>query len=196
MSELAAHWADFDWLGLVVIPLAIFAARICDVSIGTLRIVFIGRGMAVPAAITGFLESLIWLLAVTQIIRHLTIPLYYVAYAAGFGTGNFVGLMIERRLAMGMMIIRLISPGPVDELVARLRDAGYGATVIAARGLQGPVQIVHTVLPRRALAHALSLMREAQPKAFYTVEPVAQVDQGVFPTSQSRRLLWLVRGRK
>ncbi len=196
MSDVALHWADFDWLGLVLIPLAIFCARICDVSIGTLRIVFIGRGMAVPAAITGFLESLIWLLAVTQIIRHLTIPLYYLAYAAGFGTGNFVGLMIERRLAMGMVIIRLISPGPVEELLGHLRDAGYGATVIAAHGLHGPVRIVHSVLPRRDLPHALRLIRQTHPKAFYTVESVAQVDQGVFRSARSRRNLWFHRERK
>lgn len=196
MEHVIPRLADFDWWGLVLIPLAIFCARICDVSIGTLRIVFIGRGMALPAAITGFFESLIWLLAVSQIIRHLTIPLYYIAYAAGFGTGNFVGLLIERRLAMGMVILRLMLPEPVDELLHQLRQAGYGATVIAAHGLHGPVRIVHTVLPRRSLPEVLAMARTYHPNAFYTVEAVAQMDQSLQRATRSRRGLWFSRQRK
>lgn len=196
VAELSTALAQVNWFGLVVLPLLIFAARVVDVSIGTLRIVFIGRGMAVPSALLGFVESLVWLLAVTQIIQNLTEPLYYVAYAAGFGAGNYVGLAIERRLAVGMSIVRLITTEPVDELLLQLRQAGVGATVIDAQGMMGPVSIVYTVIPRRDLQDVLETMRAVHPQAFYTVEGVTQVDQGVFRHGRLRRARWTGRQRK
>jgi uncharacterized protein YebE (UPF0316 family) len=196
MSELGNAMAGIDWFGLVVIPLAIFGARIVDVSIGTLRIVFIGRGMAVPAAVVGFFESLIWLLAVSQIIKHLTMPLYYVAYAAGFGTGNYVGLMIERRLAVGTVVLRLFTSAPVDDLLDRLRRSGIGATTIAAQGLQGPVSIVSSVLARRELPRVLEIVQGTHPETFYTVEGLSQVDQTPRRSKRVRRRFRFLRQRK
>ena len=108
----------FDWIGLVVVPLLIVAARVTDVSMGTLRVVFIGRGMAVPAALVGFVESLVWLLAVSQILKHLTLPLYYVAYAGGFALGNYVGLRIESWMALGNVVVRVITNQSTEALAA------------------------------------------------------------------------------
>lgn len=188
--------SGFDWFGLVVIPIGIFLARILDVSIGTVRIVLLGRGLAVPATLLGFFESLIWILVVSQILRHLTNPLYYVAYAAGFAMGNYVGLQLERRLALGNVVLQVITqraPGPiVDVLIA----AGLGATTMEGEGVQGPVSIVYSVLPRRELRPVLQGIRGVRPNAFYTVAPVAQVDQGVFPPSRLRIPGWSMRQRK
>jgi uncharacterized protein YebE (UPF0316 family) len=195
-NEVAVLLQQVDWFGLVLVPLLIFGARVVDVSIGTLRIVFIGRGMAAPAAVAGFFESLIWLLAVTQIMQHLTIPLYFIAYALGFAAGNYVGLAIERRLALGLVVVRLHTNRAVDDLLERLRSAGVGATVIAAQGLVGPVCLVDSVIPRRDLSNTLELIRSVHPEAFYTVEGVAQVGQGVFRAGQMRRARWLGRMRK
>lgn len=187
---------DVDWFGLIVVPLLIFGARIVDVSIGTVRIVFIGRGMAVPAALAGFIESLVWILVISQILRNLTQPLYYVAYAGGFAAGNYVGLLIERRLAMGMVMVQVITQRPVGDIIARLRELGLGATVLHGEGLQGPVHIAYSVVPRRRLRAVLGGVTEVQPKAFYTVTPVAQVDQGVFPPGRLRRPGLFIRQRK
>jgi uncharacterized protein YebE (UPF0316 family) len=195
-ASVSAALAQVDWFGLVVVPLLIFSARVVDVSIGTLRIVFIGRGMALPSAVAGFVESLIWLLAVTQIIQNLTMPLYYVAYAAGFGAGNYVGLAIERRLALGLVIVQLMLTEPAEELLIRLRKAGVGATTIEAQGMMGPVSIVYTVVPRRDLRDVLTIMRSLHPEAFYTVEGVTQVDRGVFRHSRMRGARWTGRQRK
>jgi uncharacterized protein YebE (UPF0316 family) len=186
----------FDWFGLVVIPLLIIGARITDVSVGTLRVVFIGRGMAVPAAVAGFFESLIWLLAVSQILKHLTLPLYYVAYAGGFALGNLVGLKIEGWLALGKVVLQVITNRPIDDLIPVFRDAGLGATVVRAEGLTGPVNIVYSFLPRRDLRTVLERVRQAQPGAFYTIEPVATVSQGVFPTGRMPRSFLPRRQRK
>jgi uncharacterized protein YebE (UPF0316 family) len=162
----------------------------------TLRIVLIGRGMAVAAAACGFVESLVWLVVVSQILRHLTVPLYYVAYAAGFATGNYVGLLIERRLAMGCVILQVISQDPADEIMTALRQGGLGATLTRGEGFEGPVDIVRSVLPRRQLRPTLARIKEVRPKAFYTVAPVAQVDQGVFPPGRTRRPLVSIRQKK
>lgn len=178
---------EADFVGLVLIPVAIFLARITDVSIGTVRIVLIGRGMAVPATVCGFVESLLWILVVSQILRNLTSPLYYIAYAGGFAAGNYVGLVLERRLAMGNVILQVISPSAPDAIIAALRAGGCGATVTRGEGLEGPVHIVHSVMPRRELRPTLAAIKQAHPKAFYAVTPVSQVDQGVFPPGRIRR---------
>jgi len=187
---------ESDLIALVLIPLAIFLARITDVSIGTLRIVLIGRGMAVSASLCGFLESLLWLIVVSQVLQHLTMPLYYVAYAAGFAAGNYVGLRIERRLAMGHVMLQVVTQQDADQMVSALRAAGLGATVTRGEGLEGPVGIVNSVVPRRELRGALARITRVQPKAFYTVAPVAQVDQGVFPPGRIRLPVLAIRQRK
>ena len=174
----------FDWIGLVVVPLLIVAARVTDVSMGTLRVVFIGRGMAVPAALVGFVESLVWLLAVSQILKHLTLPLYYVAYAGGFALGNYVGLMIERRLALGKVIVRVISNRSAADVVGAFREKGLGTTLVPAEGSAGPVHIVYSVMARRDLHAALDRLNKVQPGAFFTVEPVSEVSKGVFPADR------------
>jgi uncharacterized protein YebE (UPF0316 family) len=188
--------AAFDWFGLVVIPIAIVCARVTDVSVGTLRVVFIGRGMALPAVVAGFFESLIWLLAVSQILKHLTLPLYYVAYAGGFALGNYVGLRIERWLALGKVILQVITNQPVGDLVAVFREVGLGATVIEGEGSTGPVHVVYSVLGRRDLRSVLQRIKGIHPNAFYTIEPVATVSQGVFPTERQSRPSRMVRQRK
>ena len=88
----------------VILPLLIFCARITDVSIGTVRIVFIAKGMRLWAPVLGFFEVLIWLVAISQIIKNLTNPVTFVAFASGFAMGNYVGLLIEHKLAMGLAL--------------------------------------------------------------------------------------------
>jgi uncharacterized protein YebE (UPF0316 family) len=188
--------AGFDGFGLVVVPLLIFGARILDVSLGTLRVALITRDMRWPSAVVGFAESLIWLLVISNILRHLSLPIYYLAYAAGFGAGNYVGITIERRLALGSAVLRVITTRPIDELLDALRAEGLGATVIPAQGMTGPVQIVQTVLPRRLLEPVLDRVEASQPKAFFTIEPVARVDQGVFPSGRRRGRALRLRQRK
>ncbi|HEV57052.1 MAG TPA: hypothetical protein ENN87_06090, partial [Phycisphaerales bacterium] len=93
----------------VLLPVAIFVARICDVSVGTLRIIAVARGRRVAAAILGFFEVLIWITVISHVMQNLTNPWCYVAYAAGFATGNYVGIRIEQMLAMGQLVVRVIT---------------------------------------------------------------------------------------
>jgi uncharacterized protein YebE (UPF0316 family) len=176
---LAAHPGVFEW---IVLPLLIFVARTTDMTLSTLRIVFIGQGRRLLAPLVGFVESLIWLFVVSQALRHLENPMCVVAYAGGFATGNLVGLQIEQRLALGMRLVRVIQRREsTDELIEALRGAGFGVTVAAGEGLHGPVKILFTLVRRRDLERAVDLIRAHNPGAFFTVEDVRQAGDAFYP---------------
>src|SRR5512133_1909022 len=125
---------DSNLFSYVVMPLLIFMARICDVSIGTLRIIFVSKGKRNIAPILGFFEVLIWITAISKIMENLDNYINFVAYAAGFATGNFVGMIIEERLAMGILMVRVFASERGAELVSLLNKNGFGATVVEAHG--------------------------------------------------------------
>src|SRR4030043_2077641 len=123
---------------LIIIPLLIFLARICDVTLDTARIIYVSRGMKFLAPVIGFFEVLIWLLSITQIMNNLTNVVYYIAYAGGFAMGNYIGIYIEERMAIGTVVIRIITQKEAADLVECLKSEGYGVTYIDAKGPMGP----------------------------------------------------------
>lgn len=166
---------------LVVVPAFIFFARICDVTIGTMRIIFVSRGMKMVAPALGFVEVFIWIIAVGQIFQNLTNPLNYFAYAAGFATGNYVGMLLEERLAMGLALIRVITQRDATNLIEYLRGAGYGVTVLDAQGKQGPGKVIFSVIKRKNIKDVEKAIHEFNPKAFYSIEDVRRAAEGTFP---------------
>jgi uncharacterized protein YebE (UPF0316 family) len=160
-----------NW-SLIILPLAIFFARIIDVSVGTLRIIFLTRGLKYLAGLLGFFESLIWILAITQVMKNLNDWVAYLAFAGGFAAGNIVGIWLEERIAMGNLIVRVITRMEADELVIKLRSRGFGATAIDAEGEAGPVKAIFIIIKRKMLTEVLALIRQYNPKAFYTIEDV------------------------
>lgn len=175
MSELYFFKSHLFTLGIM--PVLIFFARIIDVSMGTLRIIFVARDRRLIASILGFFEVLIWLVAITQIIRNVTSPIHYIAYAAGFGMGNFVGISIERKLSMGNLMIRIITRKEARELANFLRSNDYMVTSVNAEGSTGPVEIVFTVIKRRNLGEVLGIIKKFNPNAFYTIEDIKFVTE-------------------
>jgi len=159
----------------------IFCARICDVSIGTVRYIFISRGFKNIAPIFGFFEVIIWLLAIGQVIGNITNPICYIAYGAGFAAGTYIGMVIEERIKLGLSIIRLITAKPAESFIAKLRQYGYGVTNIAAHGAYGEVTIIFMVVKRSKISHLINLIREYNPNAFFTIEDVRSVSEGIFP---------------
>src|SRR4030065_1956471 len=117
---------DSNFFSYGILPLLIFLARICDVSIGTLRIIFVSKGKKNIAPFLGFFEVLIWIVAISKIMQNLDNYINYIAYAAGFATGNFVGMIIEEKLAMGIQMIRIFAYERGSELVQTLNSQGYG----------------------------------------------------------------------
>lgn len=160
------------WFSAMIVPVLVFLARVLDVSLATLRISMVYRGLKHLAAPLGFLEALIWVLAISQVMQHMDNWITYLAFAAGFGAGNYVGLLIEERLAFGNLILRVITPNEDTTLCAALWNAGFGVTNVSARGESGPVKIIFTVVKRRDLQKAIGLIQAFNPNAFYTIEDV------------------------
>jgi uncharacterized protein YebE (UPF0316 family) len=171
----------FTW---VILPVLIFTARIFDVTLGTIRIVFVSKGKKLLAAVFGFFEVLIWLLAIGQILKNLTNIFCYLAYAGGFATGNFVGLYLEEKLALGTLVIRLITGEDASSLTSFLRERGYGVTIVDAQGVTGKVHLVFMIIKRSQFRKVVKIIRSYHPRAFYSVEDVRHVSKGVFPPEE------------
>lgn len=178
---MAALTFGFDLYAWVVIPFLIFVARIADVSIGTIRLIFISRGLKYLAPVVGFFEILIWLLAIGQIMKNLSNPACYIAYAGGFAMGNFVGMWIVEKLSLGVILIRVVTKKDAAELVEYLKSADYGVTSVDGHGTAGQVKVVFTIVPRREVKSVADLIKKFNPQAFYTIEEVGFVEKGIFP---------------
>lgn len=170
----------------VVLPALIFLARVCDVSLGTIRVIFVARGMRHLAPLVGFFEILIWLMAIGQIFSNLNNPACYLAYAAGFAAGNFVGIAIVDRLHLGKVILRIITDRPAYDIIARLTAENIGLTTVDASGAEGPVKLVFSVIERADLPRVINMVREFHPHAFFTVEDVRFASEGIFPVRRSK----------
>ena len=170
----------------VLIPVLIFLIRIADVSIGTIRIIYISRGIKYFAAILGFFEVLIWLFAISQIMQNLNSPIHYIAYALGFGMGNLVGITIERKISLGNRTVRIITQKDATELVQSLRAKAYGVTSVDGLGATGPVKLIFTIVKRHQVANVIDIVKRFNPNAFFTVEDINFVQENnLYPFQRS-----------
>src|ERR1700724_1649541 len=115
---------------VLLLSLIIFLAEMCVVTLGTLRIIFVARGNKVLAPLLGFFEVLMWLFAISQVMQNLGDGACFIAFALGFTLGNFLGILIEKKLALGMAIVRIITNRPAQDLIERLRAAQFGVTSV------------------------------------------------------------------
>jgi len=164
---------------LFILPLLIFLARITDVSIGTLRVIFISKGFKVIAPVLGFFEVFIWLIAINQLMGNFDNIIYYIAYAGGFASGTYIGMKIEERLSMGKVTIRIITGRDSSELLNELRDAKYIITSLGAEGRDGNVRLILTVTDRANVQEIISIVKKHNPHAFYSVEDVRLVSESM-----------------
>ncbi|MFH1504789.1 MAG: DUF2179 domain-containing protein [Candidatus Omnitrophota bacterium] len=177
----------FQW---VILPLLIFSARILDVSLDTVRILLIGRGKKNIAPLLGFIQVIIWLLAIRQIFLHLSNPVCFIAYAAGFATGTWVGMLLEERLAIGVEVIRIITRNEASRLIEFLRQKNYRVTKVSGQGVTGEVNIVYTIVKRRDTSEVVDIVKRFNPKAFYTIEDIRAVTETFPQESVSYRRLF------
>lgn len=168
------------------IPLLIALARITDVSIGTLRIIFVAKGLRYLAPILGFFEVSIWLGAISQVMENMTNLTNFFAYAVGFSLGNYLGMYIESRLAIGMVVVRIITKSDSSNLVRALRSMRYSVTVADAQGNSGDVKIIFTVIKRSGIKIVQSLILEHNPQAVYSIEDVRHASDPEFPFESPR----------
>jgi uncharacterized protein YebE (UPF0316 family) len=171
------EFIDTPAFNYILLPLFIFCLRICDVSLDTMRIIFMTKGYRNIAPVIGFFEVLIWIVAITRIMQNLDNWISYVAYAAGFATGNYVGMVLDEKLAIGYELIRVITGFDSGALVNALRSQGFGVTTLKASGMQGEVGIVDIIVNRKNQKQAIDLIKQHNPGAFFTIENIHFVNR-------------------
>lgn len=170
---------DFSWYEFVLLPLLIFFARIADQSVGTLRLIFVAKGYKLLAPILGFFEVVIWILAVGQIISDLTNFVAIFAYGAGFAVGNYIGIKLDERLQLGNVIIRVIPSNDASDLIKRLSELNFGFTAVDGQGSRGPVTLIFSSIKRKEVKTFIEVVNQYNPNAFYTIEDVKMVNEGI-----------------
>lgn len=164
-----------------ILPFFVFFARICDVTLGTLRIIFIAKGKKILAPLFGFIEVFIWITVIGQILEHSAGDVIcYLSYAAGYATGSFVGIIVEEHLALGMQLIRVFTKKNGAELVGLLNSNNYGATKAVGEGVEGEVHIIETFVSRKNSKPVQELISTYDPSAFYVISDVRSVRRGIF----------------
>jgi uncharacterized protein YebE (UPF0316 family) len=174
----------FDFFSWVVVPLLIFLSRVCDVSLGTLRFLFIAKGMRKLAPLLGFVEVLIWLLAVREVMINLRNIACFLAYGCGFAMGNYVGMWLEEKLSIGMVLVRVVfktDPTPFTEF---MKTNELGFTIVEGEGTRGKVKILFSVVKRKKLEYIVSAIAAYNSNAFYTVENIRSASEGIFPMAE------------
>jgi len=167
--------------------LLIFALRVCDVSLGTVRMVFIVQGRKWLSAGIGFIEVMIFIVAISQVMGHLKSPWLMVAYAGGFATGNLVGVWIEGKLAFGYSQLRIISQGQGKAIAEELWRHDYGATVVPGSGRQGEVDLIFSIVPRRSINECIRLATGVDDDCFITVSDSRYFQRGHIGTHDKRK---------
>ena len=172
-------------------PFVIFGLRICDVSLDTLRVLFSVRGARWAAAGLGCFQSLIWIFAVGNAIKHLDSPWHILGYAGGFATGTLVGILVEQRLAYGLAMVHIVSRHGGVEIAEALRERGFGVTEVPAFGRDGGVELVQSVVQRQHLDDVARIVEKWDPDAFVTVEEPRILRGGNIVARTKMNIPWL-----
>ncbi|MGH7503126.1 MAG: DUF2179 domain-containing protein [Longimicrobiales bacterium] len=169
-------------------PIIIFALRLFDVSLSTIRILLAVRNRRVLVPIIGFFEVLIWVFAAGNAIRHLESVWHVLGYAAGFSTGTLVGLWIEEKLAIGIATMRVVTKRTGAGLAEGMRQLGCGVTELIGQGRHGAVEVLFSVVPRRRIPDVIAEVERWDPDAFITVEEPREIRRGWMHSTPRLRL--------
>jgi uncharacterized protein YebE (UPF0316 family) len=171
-----------DLYAYLVIPFFIVFARILDVTIGTMRIIMISRSRRLLASTLGFFEVIIWLIAISEVLQNLHGVVSYIAYGTGFAAGNFIGISIENRIAMGTQAIQVVTEENFKTLSMILREEGFGVTNLKASGMRGDLDFLYVVTPRKRSNEVLKIVREFDPAAFISISDLRTAHSGFLNT--------------
>jgi uncharacterized protein YebE (UPF0316 family) len=176
----------------VILPVMIFLARICDVSMETIRVIYISKGIKYLAPIIAFFEIVIWLLAMEVVMKDLANIANFFAFAFGFAMGTYIGLVIEEKLSIGMVILRIITTEESnEEIISFMRSENYGITTMDATGSRGNVKISLSLVNRVDIPRITQHIQSTNPHAFFSIEDVRYVNEGVFRPKKPNTLTGL-----
>ncbi|HYO10516.1 MAG TPA: DUF5698 domain-containing protein [Tepidisphaeraceae bacterium] len=164
-----------------LVALLIFLMRICDVSIGTVRVIYTIRGQRLLSTCLGVVESGIWIFAISRAFKLVDHPASMIGWALGFGAGTFVGITLEKWIATGQILLRVISPEKGCDLRDALLAQGVGVTAVQGEGRNGDVLVLFVVAPRRRGRELLGVVQAIDPEAFITIDAITQAIGGYMP---------------
>ena len=164
----------------------IFLARVADVTLATFRTLMVVQGRGVQAAIIGFFEIIIYVTALGTVVNNLDDPWKILSYALGFACGNYLGVLMEGKVALGNLSVQIIlKTGDNEELKEQLRNTGFGLTGLMGHGLEGEKEILNLVINRKDLKALQGLIYEYDPTAFITVGNINPISGGyLLPTKK------------
>ncbi len=180
---------SFDFFSWIILPLLIFISRMADVTLATLRHLFVSKGFKQIVPIIGFFEVLIWLIAMRQVFNNLNNIACFIAWAGGFSMGTYFGMLIEEKLALGMQLIRVITDKDPSTLIEEFKHLKQGVTIVDAEGTQGKVKMVFTIFNRVNKKEIISIVQEHNKDAFYTIEDVRSSSHGVFSNKSKNNFI-------
>ena len=184
----------FDFLDVYpwLLPFIIFFGRIIDVTLGTLRIIFVSKGEKYKAPLIGFFEVLIWIVIISQVLSRASDMVAYLVYAGGYASGNYVGILIEKQIAYGIVLCRIYTQKKGAELVQRLNKLNFGATLTHGEGSTNEVDIIETVVDRKEMKKLERILNDFDSNIFYVVEDVRTKQNGIFPQRKNILARWRV----
>ena len=184
----------FDFLDIYpwLLPIVIFFGRIIDVSLGTLRIIFVSKGEKDKAPLIGFIEVFIWVVVISQILSRANDMVAYLSYAAGYAAGNYVGLILENRIAYGVILCRIYTQKNGFELIKTLNKLNIGATMTHGKGSTNEVDIIETVVDRKEMKSLELAINNFDSNSFYVVEDVRTKKNGIFPKRKTILTRWRI----
>lgn len=174
----------YPWL----LPVMIFFGRICDVTLGTLRIIFVSKGERYKAPIVGFFEVFIWVVIISQIFSHANSIVAYLAYAGGYAAGNYVGILVENKIAFGYQLLRVYTKRDVSDLIKNLNKKNIGATLVKGEGAVSQVHIVEIVIDRKTQNDVVNIITTFDPDVFYLVEDIRYKRKGIFASKNMNKI--------
>ena len=166
------------WFDYIILPVLILMARIVDVSLDTIRVIMVAKGYRRIAPFIGFFQVLVWIITITRIMANLDNWFTYIGYAGGFALGTYVGMRIEEKLALGYELVRVVTRSDASQLSESLRDQGYPVTTVSGRGKEGEVGILFIILKRKSISEVVNIIKQFNPRAFYTIEDMRFVSNG------------------
>lgn len=168
---------DLDLYRHLLIPFLIFISRVADVSIGTVRIILVSKSYKFYAALLGFFEMLIWVVAIGALLDKVDSISTYIMYALGFSVGNYVGILIEEKIAIGNLLLQVIPKKSGESLLEVLREKGVRFYSLEAQAQQGSVNIIYLIVTRKNYKRIAKLIKNHDPGAFFTVEDINVVEE-------------------
>lgn len=163
------------WGGLII-----FLLRTLDMSMDTLRVLFVVRGKKVLVWILGVVQSCIYVVAISNVLKGDLNIFTVLCYAAGFATGNIVGMKIEDMLAIGFKTLSIISKSKGSEIAEALRTEGFGATELPGRGRDGDVMIITCSIKRKQVSDVEKVVSEIDSESFITEDDFKPINSGGF----------------